>query len=571
MDTTCPAGPAKLLDDLRPAKGSADFFLCQLKYRMQRASKKLMPLWELGKQEVRKHYFGDIYRAGRYKPLHPELFENQRENLKRWLSPTFLTAATAEHPDFKDVLREEAPGVYSFEMFNLEFCNLLLEEIDHAQQTAREARTIVVRVVWSCEPLKALDRPNGMNRYGVVLNQLGLEPLITILQQESYAFVTEYLMPLMTSLFPTESKGCEDHHCFIVRYRADEDVGLDMHEDFCMLHPLLSCVHSMPATGNVSSAVNSSWQDDSDITLNACLGKEFTGATLSFCGLVTDEKHRKLQHTYTHAKGRAVIHLGRHRHGRQLSADNIESGERVNFILWSVSETYRNSKAYQLHRLRSSNAETPDPICLSYTHDRDYTKYLPKPTKSEALSRGVIMEVVERRLDMYQRPVLDMARPIEEINSVPSVCLFLEGLPPYRQHQLFQNLLEVANEVHESLGRVDGQVPAIIFFVALQPSGAVPQVREMSAVTASPSLVILDVDGEKRYRLESDKDLDAAEIRGFVAAFREGKLQAEPLGSSPEAEDNADVKRKQSAEEAPASTEAEASPAKARRSGCTLL
>ena len=27
----------------------------------------------------------------------------------------------------------------------------------------------------------------------------------------------------------------------------------------------------------------------------------------------------------------------------------------------------------------------------------------------------------------------------------------------------------------------------------------------MSAVTASPSLVILDVDGEKRYRLESDK------------------------------------------------------------------
>lgn len=32
---------------------------------------------------------------------------------------------------------------------------------------------------------------------------------------------------------------------------------------------------------------------------------------------------------------------GRHRHG----ADNIQSGERVNFILWSVSETYRSSKA----------------------------------------------------------------------------------------------------------------------------------------------------------------------------------------------------------------------------------
>ena len=31
------------------------------------------------------------------------------------------------------------------------------------------------------------------------------------------------------------------------------------------------------------------------------------------------------------------------------------------------------------------------------------------------------------------------------------------------------------------------------------------QVREMSGVTASPSLVILDVDGQKRYRFESDK------------------------------------------------------------------
>ena len=78
----------------------------------------------------------------------------------------------------------------------------------------------------------------------------------------------------------------------------------------------------------------------------------------------------------------------------------------------------------------------------------------------------------------------------------------------------------------------------------------------MSGVTASPSLVILDVDGQKRYRFESDKaghampcyslptfflekieisspvhllgvvqDLDIAEMRDFVAAFREGTLK----------------------------------------------
>ena len=69
------------------------------------------------------------------------------------------------------------------------------------------------------------------------------------------------------------------------------------------------------------------------------------------------------------------------------------------------------------------------------------------------------------------------------------------------------------------------QVPSILFFVAVQPSGAVPQawtsasvswrlnrasrdaqVRELCAVTASPALSILDVDKEQRYRWESDKE-----------------------------------------------------------------
>ena len=27
----------------------------------------------------------------------------------------------------------------------------------------------------------------------------------------------EYLMPLMTTLYPQESEDCHDHHCFIVR------------------------------------------------------------------------------------------------------------------------------------------------------------------------------------------------------------------------------------------------------------------------------------------------------------------------------------------------------------------
>ena len=47
------------------------------------------------------------------------------------------------------------------------------------------------------------------------------------------------------------------------RYHEDQDRGLDMHTDA------------------------------SDITLNVALGREFTGATLQFCGRMGDADHRK--------------------------------------------------------------------------------------------------------------------------------------------------------------------------------------------------------------------------------------------------------------------------------------
>lgn len=109
--------------------------------------------------------------------------------------------------------------------------------------------------------------------------------------------------------------------------------------------------------------------DDSDVTLNVCLGKDFEGATLSFCGAFGSAEHRKHVHTYTHRVGRAIIHLGSHRHG----ADNIVSGERYSLIMWSTG-TYRETpeyKAMHSRNLHGTDGE-PDRICLSYTHDPDY-------------------------------------------------------------------------------------------------------------------------------------------------------------------------------------------------------
>ena len=107
-----------------------------------------------------------------------------------------------------------------------------------------------------------------------------------------------------------------------MRYRSGEDLGLDMHTD------------------------------DSDVTFNLCLGLEFTGAGLQFCGMAGAADHRKHRHSYFHRKaggsfqglfggqGRCVMHLGRRRHG----ADDITSGERLNLILWNHSSTYRSSE-----------------------------------------------------------------------------------------------------------------------------------------------------------------------------------------------------------------------------------
>ena len=228
-------------------------------------------------------------RSVRYYPLHPQLFQSVTFPCD-WLDPSFA-AALADGSDeaLLSILHVEVPKlVFSFEMVTSCFCTLLLEELAHY-----EASGLPVR------------RPNTMNRYGLVINQIGLKPLLDDLQQSC-------LLPLSRLLFPAEGASFDDHHSFMVKYRNGEDVHLDMHHD------------------------------DAEVTLNVCLGKAFTGATLSFCGGVGEAGHRKHMHKYTHRLGRAVVHKGSHRHG----ADELENGERISLIMWSRSSSYRQSVKY---------------------------------------------------------------------------------------------------------------------------------------------------------------------------------------------------------------------------------
>merc|ERR1712013_221209 len=112
-------------------------------------------------------------------------------------------------------------------------CDQLLAELEHYESVARGHG-------WP------IARPNSMNNHGVILNEMGLEPWADALQRD-------VLSPIASELFPLVGASLSEHHTFLVAYESGADLGLDMHTD------------------------------DSDVTFNICLGKEFSGASLTFC------------------------------------------------------------------------------------------------------------------------------------------------------------------------------------------------------------------------------------------------------------------------------------------------
>ena len=263
---------------------------------------------------------------------------------REWLAPELreaLAAADGSAGDGSDgdggaaldgVLRELNEGVYCFPMLTEEACAMLVEEVDGYNASGLPT-----------------SRPNSMNKYGLVLNEIGMEPLFDELQRTVLQRVAE-------RLFPREGASLDRHHSFVVQYEQGKDLGLDMHVD------------------------------NSDVTFNVCLGREFTGATLSFCGYMGEPHHRHLSYTYEHVRGHCVVHLGRRRHG----ADDIASGERMNLIVWNHNLAYRSSRAYsdlQQQKVYKREAAAPDAVCLSYTHDRDYLQYKEPPPQHKKMTR----------------------------------------------------------------------------------------------------------------------------------------------------------------------------------------
>ena len=78
----------------------------------------------------------------------------------------------------RSLIREDAPGVFSFAMFSEDFSAMWVQEVAHYSRSGLPIR-----------------RPNSMNNYGLIVNDIGLQPFIDVLQRH-------YLQPVATLLFP---------------------------------------------------------------------------------------------------------------------------------------------------------------------------------------------------------------------------------------------------------------------------------------------------------------------------------------------------------------------------------
>lgn len=73
--------------------------------------------------------------------------------------------------------------------------------------------------------------------------------------------------------------------------------------------------------------------DDSEVTLNVCLGEEFEGGDLIFRGLRGTENSGKVIGEFEPQVGVAVVHAGRHLH----EVTDVTKGDRFVLILWARS------------------------------------------------------------------------------------------------------------------------------------------------------------------------------------------------------------------------------------------
>ncbi|ELR12605.1 ankyrin repeat-containing protein [Acanthamoeba castellanii str. Neff] len=211
---------------------------------------------ELVRKQEKRDYRAHI--RENYRPLHSDVYTLHESMFE----DSFLRAINdGSEAALRSLLEEVHPGIYSFPMLKLSFCDRLLEELDHLEQSGL-----------------SLKRPNSMNAYGVILSDVGFKEMM-------HQLMRRYVCPLATLLYAEQGGDSLDRlHSFVVKYKIGEDLDLKEHVD------------------------------DSEVTLNVSLGKSFAGGDLDFNGVANTPTSKNDHFTCGHSPGVAVLHLGSHWH-----------------------------------------------------------------------------------------------------------------------------------------------------------------------------------------------------------------------------------------------------------------
>lgn len=210
------------------------------------------------------------------------------------LNPEFVAAVRSTDDSALDAfVRKPQAGVVEFPLLSEAFTQGLLRELHAFEHWCRRHQQLPAR-------------PNSMNDFGVVLGELGLDDAMDEL-------LHSWLLPLTRRFFPDHAGGELDYqHAFVVDYSEHGDTSLDFHVD------------------------------DSEVTLNVCLGQEFGGAEVYFRGERCDAHRMEPANDaeswqWSPRPGLAILHAGAHRHG----VHPFRSGRRINLIVWARSSLHR--------------------------------------------------------------------------------------------------------------------------------------------------------------------------------------------------------------------------------------
>uniref|UniRef100_A0A1A8DV75 2-oxoglutarate and iron-dependent oxygenase domain containing 2 n=1 Tax=Nothobranchius kadleci TaxID=1051664 RepID=A0A1A8DV75_NOTKA len=223
-----------------------------------------------------------------YQPLHHHVYRLQETYLTSEFKQLveYCRSRNANKEGLLLLLKVAAPRVYRLPVFEKHFCEELVEELEHFEQSSAPK-----------------GRPNTMNHYGIPLNELGFdEGFVTPLREQ-------YLQPITSLLYPDcGGHSLDSHKAFVVKYDMKEDLDLSYH------------------------------YDNAEITLNVSLGKEFTDGNLYFGDMrqvpISETECTEVEHEVT----TGLLHRGQHMHG----ALPVSGGQRWNLVVWMRASQERN-------------------------------------------------------------------------------------------------------------------------------------------------------------------------------------------------------------------------------------